>query len=452
MDVMGRTWAAACVAAIAWAHAGVAAQTAPSWIVVPAQAEDLSEEARRLAQAAEGALAERGQRVLGADALPDLGTEPQTIPAELRERLETTVRQAIEDVGFGRRARAFERINPLLAEVETYLDALGGDPAVSRAVTDLLLVAARAHRESHDEAAARATIERLISMVPEPDPTVANHPHTMLEMLSAARARLREGHAPARLYVQALDRGSCAAYLNGRLVGPTPLQLALYAGNYAVRVQCGDARSRIHFVHLDAGSAHVEVAASLEAAIRERPHLHLRYDREAPNWKARHDAATLATLARADRALLIRIGEDEAALEVVTANGQLVASTTTSLAPTAAELRAAWATLLSPAEPSGGSRPSEWNLVIGGALVGAGVAALIYPIATLAQLGRCVNSEGLPEGWCREEIVFGPVSTTLTVVGLAAIAAGIVWWITEPIHVAVAAEPTSARLQLGGRF
>src|SRR5690606_16964000 len=172
---------------------------------------------------------------------------------------------------------------------------------------DLLLLAARAHVEGRDDAAARATIERLISMVPEPDPTVANHPHSMLEMLSVARARLREGHAPARLYVRALDPGSCNAYVNGRIAGPTPLQLALYEGDYGVRVQCGDAGSRVHFVHVETGEAHVEIAVSLEASVRERPRLHLRYASEAAMASnARRDAAARAMLASADPAPLIR--------------------------------------------------------------------------------------------------------------------------------------------------
>ena len=66
---------------------------------------------------------------------------------------------ALEDAAFGRRARALERINPLLEEVGRYRDALVRRPDAARSVSDLALIAARvvpAAIELIDEASLRA--------------------------------------------------------------------------------------------------------------------------------------------------------------------------------------------------------------------------------------------------------------------------------------------------------
>ncbi|MEQ8724879.1 MAG: hypothetical protein RID81_26575 [Sandaracinaceae bacterium] len=436
------------------AAAPAAAQPAEqAWLVVPATAGELTPDEAELAAQLEAALRERGVTPAPLGDL-HLGSETRELPEELASSLAEAVAPAVEDAAFGRRARVVERVNPLLQTAARHLDGLGRRPSAARAVADLALILARVHAEGGDSSAAQATVQRLLSLVPTPEPDPSHHTHEILALLTRARDALRAGGGDAELAVTARDDGTCNVYLNGQLAGPTPLSLRVYEGDYAVRVQCGEARSRVHLVHLESGRREVEIGASLEAAFVTRPRPHLRYDdRAALTARGPRDAAALATHLDAPRAIVLVVEGARASLELLSPDGSAHATATL---PERGDAAAAAGALLSsadggaPADAQGASRPSEWNWVVGGALIAGGLVALISPVHTLAVEGQCVSSPR--PGYCATEYQFGPRSAALTALGLAAIAGGAAWWGLQPIRVGVAADASSARLSLEGRF
>lgn len=105
-----------------------------------------------------------------------------------------------------------------------------------------------------------------------------------------------------------------------------------------------------------------------------------------------------------------------------------------------------------PIEPVTRTEPHFANWLIGGALVAGGAAALVSPILTLATEGQCGDRGGLPEGWCRSFVSFGPASGVLMGVGIAAVLGGAIFMIAQPITVTTVIGPDSAALELRGTF
>lgn len=103
-----------------------------------------------------------------------------------------------------------------------------------------------------------------------------------------------------------------------------------------------------------------------------------------------------------------------------------------------------------PAEPVTRDEPHFANWLIGGTLALGGVVALISPIHTLARLDECMTVD--PSGLCTEGVQFGAQSGILLGLGLAAIAAGVIWVIAQPITATVEVSPDAARLTLSGSF
>lgn len=427
-----------------------------AWLVLPVVVgEDLPDAAVQLAASAETALADRDEHVVAQSAVPDTGTLPVPIPAELRARLTAAVDPAIEDAAFSRRTRVTDRVNPLLEEVQRYIAVLGTDTIAARAVADLALLAARVHIESRDETAARATVERLLSLVPNPEPTTDFHRDVVLALLSRVRDRLTEGGSHARLRIESNDSGTCNAYVNGQLVGPTPITVPVYTGDYAVRLRCGEAESRTHLVHAESGEVRIEVSATLEAALRSEPRLHLRYgDAAALSAHARRDAARLAQRLGAERIVLVRVNRDQARLETLQRehDGTLRAlGRATVSVPPSDDVGAAWVALFDAREERAPASEPHWaSWAIGGALIVGGLAALISPLYTLAVEGQCVDASGLPEGFCRSEVHFGAQSGVLLGIGIAAIGGGVAFMAVAPLRVDVAASGSSARLTISG--
>lgn len=90
---------------------------------------------------------------------------------------------------------------------------------------------------------------------------------------------------------------------------------------------------------------------------------------------------------------------------------------------------------------------THWaSYAIGGALIAGGIAALVSPIWTLADLGAPVGTDGV------EYVSFGPVSGTLLGIGAAAILGGVVMMIVGPIRTSVVVTPERAQLSIGGWF
>ncbi|MEQ8454918.1 MAG: hypothetical protein RIB77_11570, partial [Sandaracinaceae bacterium] len=157
------------------AAAPAAAQPAEqAWLVVPATAGELTPDEAELAAQLEAALRERGVTPAPLGDL-HLGSETRELPEELASSLAEAVAPAVEDAAFGRRARVVERVNPLLQTAARHLDGLGRRPSAARAVADLALILARVHAEGGDSSAAQATVQRLLSLVPTPEPDPSHH-------------------------------------------------------------------------------------------------------------------------------------------------------------------------------------------------------------------------------------------------------------------------------------
>ncbi|AKF06545.1 PEGA domain-containing protein [Sandaracinus amylolyticus] len=90
--------------------------------------------------------------------------------------------------------------------------------------------------------------------------------------------------------------------------------------------------------------------------------------------------------------------------------------------------------------------PHWSNFLIGGGLIAAGLGALISPVWTLAVEGDAWGDEGT------EYVSFGAQSGVLMGVGIAAIVGGAVVMIVQPVTTTVTVSPTSAGIQVSGRF
>lgn len=404
------------------------APTSGTWLVLPATASELSSSSDPILEAARTALSDRGHRVLTGGEMPDLGSDPQELPPQLEARLASAVDPAVEDAAFGRRARVLERINPILRSVGQYLDAVGGRPAAARTVTDLALLAARAHLEGHDPHAAQATVERLLTLVPVPEPTPHLHTHEILALLARTRDRLRAGGGDVQLHVRASDPRTCNAYLNGQLVGPTPLSLQLFGGDYSVRIQCGEDLSRIHRVHVETGATTLEIAVALEAVFVARPNPHLRYGDEATlATRARRDANDLASRSEATHVLLLQHRSDGLhleTLEVAEAQPNVLSSVTTEqpveqpAAPLAALLRHQ-----APLEPSEAPSDWSWTTPVGVAAIVLGVAVAVgVPVTSAVTTGCAERIEDVC--FTSNQLAVGPV-VGWTVAGGVVTAGGI---------------------------
>lgn len=103
---------------------------------------------------------------------------------------------------------------------------------------------------------------------------------------------------------------------------------------------------------------------------------------------------------------------------------------------------------------AGSDQPHVANGWIGGALLLGGAVALVSPIVALATLGTCVDpgGGGLPAGYCRAVVVFGPINQALLGIGLGAIVAGALVLSFEPIRVRVSVDRSSAQLWLWARI
>lgn len=93
---------------------------------------------------------------------------------------------------------------------------------------------------------------------------------------------------------------------------------------------------------------------------------------------------------------------------------------------------------------------SPLNYVLGGVLVLAAVPALGFSIATLAQEGECDVRDAA--GICTERVNFGARSGVLLGAGIAALAAGALFLIWQPLEVEVSAGEEGAALGLRSRF
>lgn len=88
------------------------------------------------------------------------------------------------------------------------------------------------------------------------------------------------------------------------------------------------------------------------------------------------------------------------------------------------------------------------DVLVGGLLIAAGVAALVPPFVTIAEHGRVIDHDERPD----EYVQFGPASGVLLGSGAAAVIGGVVLMWVRPFATRARLGPTEASLTFAGEF
>lgn len=230
-------------------------------------------------------------------------------PPELARRLGQTVESVLEDVAFGRNQQALDVGQPLIAELDPHLAALGRDDQASSDLANLCLYLVRAHAQKRDAASAAQQVRMCLRLVPDLAADPRLHPPAVRELLGAARRELDEGSGGIlAVHAASTDPEGCAIRVNGRNVGRTPwARVPLVPGPYATQIECDPARAgRVHPVQV-AGDAptRITIRARLAEALSTRPAIALSYpSRSDLAVHLDDDVAVLAEVIGAERVLV----------------------------------------------------------------------------------------------------------------------------------------------------
>jgi len=162
-------------------------------------------------------------------------------------------------------------------------------------------------------------------------------------------------------------------YLNGRLVGVTPLDLQrVYGGRYLIHLRRGTEPSRLHAIEIRPGENHVRIDLGFEQALRTDDQVALVFASEATRRaQYRQYAAELARSVAASEALVYWMQSGRVQLAYVDANGnaRFLACAREEAAKRALELREGRAGEFVKGEVE---RPRRlWTWVASGVAVGA---------------------------------------------------------------------------------
>lgn len=294
-----------CMSVIVWASAASAQTGPPGWaVVVVARDVADAEHGREAAELASGALAASGEQVVATDAArfaldEQIGSPLRAAPADLTSRIDHAVTEAIRELAHGRTAEAIALSEPVLAESEPLVVALGRVEESAAQVANLCLVLARAQLDRGDERAAERQIETCLRLVPDINPNPHVHPPEVRALVGGARTRLGAGEgATLSVHAASADTVDCQVRLNGRPVGRTPWSSApLVPGAYQVQVECDDRAGRVQRVELRGGGAEVlRIAPRLATALETRsgaPALVYAAAADPDGESVREDIATL---------------------------------------------------------------------------------------------------------------------------------------------------------------
>jgi hypothetical protein len=286
------------------AHAQTSSETNGRWLIVPAlvaaEGEPLHP-ARAAARLLGQDLRAHGKRALSIEEAKTLfeqhgSTPPMTASAADIDQLARDAQRALYHVASGLPQRAKADVQRALERARRALESLNRETRAAQHLLDACLFLVRAHLQHGDRSAARNQALECRRLVPDilPDGTV--HPPDVIGVFAEAQAELLM-HEPAALRIESQPTG-CAAYVNGRNLGPTPKELSqLSPGEYRLQVECDPGlMGRVHRVSLANSRVVVAIDTRYDRSIETLFDLSLSYG--SAQQAAEHAGADAVETAR----------------------------------------------------------------------------------------------------------------------------------------------------------
>ena len=202
---------------------------------------------------------------------------PMTASAADIDELAKDAQRALYHVASGLPARAKVDVERALDRARRALESLNRETRAAQHLLDACLYLVRAHLQRGSRGEARRQALECRRLVPDiaPEPTV--HPPDVIGVLAEAQAQLRSDE-PAALRIESEPLG-CAAYVNGRNLGPTPKELSrLSPGEYRIQAECEPGvMGRVHRVALSNNRVVMRVDTRYDRAIETLFDLSLNY-------------------------------------------------------------------------------------------------------------------------------------------------------------------------------
>lgn len=204
-------------------------------------------------------------------------TPPMTASAADIDELAKDAQRALYHVASGLPQRAKKDVERALERARRALESLNRETRASQHLLDACLYLVRAHLQHNDRAEARSQALECRRLVPDARPETTVHPPDVIGVLAEAQALLRS-HDPASLRIESEPTG-CAAYVNGRNLGPTPRELsALSPGEYRIQVECeSGVMGRVHRIALAGSRVTAKVDTRYDRAIETLFDISLHY-------------------------------------------------------------------------------------------------------------------------------------------------------------------------------
>lgn len=306
--------------ALAWSALAEPAAAQPDgdgrWLVLPsvvATHGDPKHPARAAARALTEELRGHGTRAFRTEDAKSLyeqhgSTPPMTASAADIDELAKDAQRALYHVASGLPQRAKKDVERALERARRALESLNRETRAAQHLLDACLYLVRAHLQHGARAEARSQALECRRLVPDiaPEPTV--HPPDVIGVLAEAQAQLRS-HEPAALRIESEPTG-CAAYVNGRNLGPTPKELSqLSPGEYRLQVECEPGvMGRVHRISLVSSRVIVKVDTRYDRAIETLFDLSLHYaSREQEKKHAGRDGVETARIVGATDVVVITV-------------------------------------------------------------------------------------------------------------------------------------------------
>jgi hypothetical protein len=232
-------------------------------------------------------------------------TPPMTASAADIDELAKDAQRALYHVASGLPQRAKKDVERALERARRALESLNRETRASQHLLDACLYLVRAHLQHGDRAEARQQALECRRLVPDARPESTVHPPDVIGVLAEAQAQLRS-HEPAALRIESEPTG-CAAYVNGRNLGPTPRELsALSPGEYRIQVECeSGVMGRVHRVGLSTSRVVTKVDTRYDHAIETLFDISLHYSaREQEKKHLSRDAVETARIVGASNVVV----------------------------------------------------------------------------------------------------------------------------------------------------
>lgn len=272
-------------------------------LVLPASTQDDAAAIERVrASAAQIAdeLTARGERALRpADAVQRFERTHSSSSAPLEpgelEALQTCANDALYQVASGRYGASQRTVQRCLEIGNRALSTLNRETRAARQLFDACLYMVRARLGQRDTEGARAEAARCRMLVPDLAPDERQHPPEVVSLVAQVDQELSAG-AGSTLHVRAAGDDRCRAFVNGRRLGETPLDLTnLPPGDYRVQLECAGGATRVHRAVLGSEARTLEIDPVLDSVVRTGDTLALVYASAAMHERrVLADARTIA--------------------------------------------------------------------------------------------------------------------------------------------------------------